>query len=288
MSLAEKFIDIQFLLPFRTFSMQIKKDLDLTSTIATMWDKPSFFCHFNYIFNLSMEGFNVNWHLDEVHSKIRAAEMNLHKLHTDTASFLNPPTHEAPQHGSKRTLPLAAIAAGAIDLFGSGLALGTIDYGMAGIFGTSQARENAQATDRLFDISEHILPRVHHLKSATDQKFFIVSKELQAIRDFQKQMQDIQNANWKLISEQLPIFKNNIHKMRNCDQLLYSRQQGNFNFDTVASQLSLYYSNIKAYRAALFAYLINMLNNVPVPLSHYVPMSLLDRESLRKVIEVVH
>ena len=76
--------------------------------------------------------------------------------------------------------------------------------------------------------------------------------------------------------------------MRNCDQLLYSRQQVNFNFDTFASLLSLYYSNIKAYRAALLAYHINMLNSVPALLSHHVPMPLLDRESLRKVVEVVH
>ena len=116
--LAEKFSDIQFLLPFSTFSMQIKKDLDLTSTLATMWEMPSFFCHLNYTFNISMKRFNVTWPLDEVHSEFHAAEMYLHKLHTETASFLTPPTHEAPQHRIKRALPLAAIAAGAIGLFG--------------------------------------------------------------------------------------------------------------------------------------------------------------------------
>ena len=149
------------------------------------------------------------------------------------------------------------------------------------------SRENALAIDRLFDMSEQIFSSVHHLKNATDQKFFLISKKLQAIRDIQKQMQD-KNANWKIISEQLQIFKDNIHEMRNCDQLLYSRQQVNFTFDTVASFLSFYYSNNKAYRAALFAYHIDMLNSVPALLSNYVPMSLLHQESLRKVIEVVH
>ena len=159
---------------------------------------------------------------------------------------------------------------------------------MVGIFRTRQAREIAQAIDCLYDMSEQNFSSVHHLKNATIQKIFVVSKESHAIRDIQKQVQDIQNANWKLISEQLQIFKNDIHEMRNCDQLLYSRQRVNFNFDTVASRLSLYYSSIKAYRTALFAYLINMFNSVPAKLSHYVRMSLLDRESLRKVKEVVH
>ena len=199
-----------------------------------MWDMPSFFCHLNYTFNLSIEGFNGNWLQDEVHGQFRAAEVDLHRLHTDTASFLTPRTHEEPQHRSKRAVPLAAIAAGANGLFESGVALGTSDCGMAGIFGTCQARENEQAIDRLFDMSKRIFSSVHHLKNATDQKFLIVSKELQAIRDIQKQMQDIQNANWKFISEQLQNFKDNIHEKRSCDQLLYSRQQVNSNFHTVA------------------------------------------------------
>ena len=88
---------------------------------------------------------------------------------------------------------------------------------MAEIFGNGQAGEYAQTIDRLFHMSEQIVSSVHHLQNATDQKFFVVSKELQAIRDIQKQMQDIQNANWKPISEQLQIFKNNVHEMRNCD-----------------------------------------------------------------------
>ena len=103
------------------------------------------------------------------------------------------------------------------------------------------------------------------------RSFFVVSKELQAVRDTQKQMQYIQNANRKLISEHLHIFKNKIHEKRNSDQLFYSVAQL-----PVASLLSLYYSNIKAYRAALFAYHINMLKSVPALLSHYVPMSLLN------------
>ena len=131
-------------------------------------------------------------------------------------------------------------------------------------------------------MSEQIFSGVHHLKIATDQKFFIVSKEIQAIRQIQNQKQDIQKVNGKLISEQLQIFQNNIHEMLNCDQLLYSRQQVNFIFDSFASLFPLYYSNIGAYRVALFANHIKMLNSVPALLSHFVPMSLFDQESLRK------
>ena len=286
--LAEKFINNQFLLPFPTFDMSIKSELEtLTNTLASMWQMPSYFCYLNYT-NTSVEGFNVNWLLNEVQQEIKAAQEDLTKLHAETASFLTPPSPKAPSNRTTRALPLAAVAAGAIGLFGTGVALGTGDCGLSGIFGTCQSKENAKAISRMFSMAQDINDNVYHLKNATNQKFFIVSKELQAIRDIQKHMQEIQNANWRTISTQMDIFRKNIHEMRNCDQLLYSRQQVNFNFDTVSSLLSLYYSNIKAYRAALFAYHINMLNSIPALLSHYVPMSLLNRDSLEAVIESVH
>ena len=75
--------------------------------------------------------------------------------------------------------------------------------------------------------------------------------------------------------------------MRNCDQLIFTRQQINFNFDTIASLLSLFYSNVKSYRAALFAYRLNLLNSIPALLNNLSPMSLLDRASLEQVIAEV-
>ena len=100
-------------------------------------------------------------------------------------------------------------------------------------------------------------------------------------------MADIQNANWQTITAQFEAFRDDIHRMRNCDQLLFTSQQINFNFDTVASLLSLFYSNVKSYRAALFAYRLNLLISLPALLNKFVPMSLLDRPSLEKVLTIV-
>ena len=82
-------------------------------------------------------------------------------------------------------------------------------------------------------------------------------------------------------------FRDDIHVMRKCDQFLFTRQQINFNFDTVASLLSLFYSNVKSYRAALLADRFNLLNSIPALLNQYIPMSLLDRTSLDEIISVV-
>ena len=100
-------------------------------------------------------------------------------------------------------------------------------------------------------------------------------------------MAEIQNDNWRVVTQQMASFRGDIHVMRNCDQFLFTRQQINFNFDTIASLLSLFYSNVKSYRAALFAYRLNLLNSIPAFLNQYIPMSLLDRASLDEVVSVV-
>ena len=75
---------------------------------------------------------------------------------------------------------------------------------MAGIFGTCQASENAQAIDRRFDMSEQIVSTVQHLKNATDQKFFIGSKELRAKSDIQNKCRTFKmltgNSYWNRFS----------------------------------------------------------------------------------------
>ena len=68
---------------------------------------------------------------------------------------------------------------------------------------------------------------------------------------------------------------------------MFTRQQIDFNFDAIASPLSLSYSNIKAYQAALFAYRINLLDSVAAVLNKYVPRSLPTGEFLEIVLEKV-
>ena len=288
MMLAEKFINVEFLLPFPQFAVSIKSDLaHLLTILDSMWDMPTFNCYLNFT-NTSMQGFDVNWLLSEVQNEVAASEQALLALQHEIAAFLPPPSPST-SHADRprRALPPAAAAVGDIGLFGTGIAMGSGDCGLSGIFGTCQSRENADAINRMFQMTESLAENLQHIQSSTNEKFFVVGKELQAIRDLQQQMADIQNANWQTITAQFEAFRDDIHRMRNCDQLLFTRQQINFNFDTVASLLSLFYSNVKSYRAALFAYRLNLLNSLPALLNKFVPMSLLDRPSLEKVLTIV-
>ena len=51
----------------------------------------------------------------------------------------------------------------------------------------------------------------------------MVATELAALKSVQKEMLEIQNSNWKIIQEHFQIFERNIHVLRDCDQLFFSR-----------------------------------------------------------------
>ena len=286
--LAEKFVNVQFLLPFPAFGIQIQTDIkELTTLLETMWDRPTYKCDLDYT-NLTMKNFNIDWLVNEVQKEIDGANVDLAKLHSETAFFLAPMAPQDKNSGRPpRAVPVAAAAPGAIGLFGAGISMGPGSCGRSGIFGNSQSAQNADDINRLFDLAASISANVQQVNEQSNEKFYIVSEELKTLQEIQDQMRDIQNANWKVISDQLEAFRSDVHLMRNCDQFLFSRQQINFNFDTVSSLLSLFYANVKSYRAAFFAYQVSMLNSIPVLLNKYVPMPLLSKDSLEVVLDKV-
>ena len=264
--------------------MQIKKELThLTFVLETLWKMPSYICNLKFTV-LSMEGFIVDWLRKEVQNE-NAASAELKTMQEETVSFLKP---IFPNSGdrTKRAVPVAAAALGAIGLFGAGITMGPGSCGLKGIFGSCQYDKNAANIYRLFDVASSLSESFQELNEETNDNFYIVSKELHKLND-QEQMRSMQNANWEVMATQMDTFKQDVHLKRNCDEMLYSRQQINFNFDTVASLLSLFYSIIKSYRAALFAYRINLLNSIPALLSKYVPMLLLSKEPLEIVLNEV-
>ena len=126
---------------------------------------------------------------------------------------------------------------------------------------------------------------MQQLANSTSQTFFRVAKDLTILHEIQNQIIETQNENWLKIGKQFEVFEENIHEMRNCDQLLYTRQV-DFNFDTISSLLSLIYSNVKSYGTPLFAFQMNIMNSILSLLSQYVPMSLLPNETL-DILELV-
>ena len=115
----------------------------------------------------------------------------------------------------------------------------------------------------------------------------MVTTDLEAVKSVQKEMLDVQNRNWRIIEEHFQVFQHNIHVLRYCDQLLFSRQQINFNYDTISSLLALTFANIKSYRGALYTYRYNMMNSIQPPLINFLPMSFVPRQALLAILDDV-
>ena len=120
-----------------------------------------------------------------------------------------------------------------------------------------------------------------------DEKFFLVENELAALNAIQSEMTATLDKTSVIIQEQLAVYEQNFHILRDCDQLLLVNWQLDFNFDTVSSLLSMIHASVKSYRFALFAFRMNILYSIPGLLKEHLPMSLVPMESLQGIMDSV-
>ena len=289
--LTEKFIRVEFLVPFPTYEFTLKPDIEqLLHRLSQMWDLPSIFCPLNFSshFASNSSGFNVNWMLYQINHEITESENDLTLIRNETSMFLRPPSEQQPRKRRGAGVGLTALAA--VGLFGSGIAMGSSDScGIRGIFGGchDQAQANAANIRRLSDYQDILTQFVTEFHMNTEEKFYLVKNELAALNAIQAEMSATQNRNWEIIQEQFDVFEHNFHILRDCNQMLFSNQQLNFNFDTLSSLLSMVHASIKAFRSALYAFRMNVLNSIPVILRGHLPMSLIPMDSLLVILERV-
>ena len=105
---------------------------------------------------------------------------------------------------------------------------------------TDARKKNEANVEQIAEIMES-LADVFKLRS---DKFFMFTTELAELKSVQKEMLELQNRNWKDIQEHFEILELDIRVLRDCDQLLFSRQQIKFNYDTASSLLTVTFANI--------------------------------------------
>ena len=217
--------------------------------------------------------FDIDWLLHQVENEVTLAEKEQEALRIYTSSILNTDGATAQARKRKpRAAPLAMMALASVGLFGSGIALGIGSCGLGGIFGSchDRAKQNAKNIEKLAKFTESLRQDVFKLRNEVNDKFFMVTTEIEALKSVQKEMLEVQNRNWRIIEEHFEVFQHNIHVLRDCDQLLFSRQQINFNYGTISSLLALTFANIESYRGALYTYKINMMNSIQPLLNNYL------------------
>ena len=111
----------------------------------------------------------------------------------------------------------------------------------------------------------------------------MISNELADIHATQKQTSETQNINWAIIRQQFQVIED-LCIIRDCNQMLFSNQQINFNVGAAFSLITLLCSDVKN-AGQLCAYRLNLLNSIPTVLQKRHPMSLVPRDSLMEILE---
>ena len=226
--------------------------------------------------------------LFQINHELQESETDLTTIRNETSMFLRPSSEQQLRKRRGAGVGLAALAA--VGLFGGGIAMGSSDScGLQGIFGGchDQAQANAANIRSLSDYQDVLTQFVTEFQLNTDEKHFLVKNKLAAFNAIQAEMSATQNRNWAVIQEQFDVFENNFHILRDCNQMLFSNQQLNFNFDTLSSLHSMVHASIKAFCSALYAFRMNILNPIPVILRSHLPMSLIPMESLLVILDRV-
>ena len=154
----------------------------------------------------------------------------------------------APARNRKpRAAPLAIMALASVGIFGSGIASGSGSCGLRGIFGSchDSAKQSAKIIEKLAEFTENLPEDVFKLRKEVNDKFCMVTTQLEALKTVQKEMLEVQNRNWRIIAGNFEVFQHNIHVLRECDQFLFSRQQVNFNQDTISKVIEALFTLTK-------------------------------------------
>ena len=293
--LTEKFYKAEFLVPYPKYNFTLHTQMErMLTVLKNAWSTPTYMCadQITVPYNNATDNFNVDWLYKKIQDEARDAESQVQQLRDDTAQLLPPsPTYQ--EHERKRRVAPAVIAAAVagIGFFGAtGIAMSNNQCGgITGIFGSCQeTMKNTENIDRLASSVSKLNEYVLEVADQTDRKFFLVAKELAEIHEIQEEMYRTQNENWKKVTEQFAVVQQNFNILQSCMQLQFSSQQLNFNFDTAASVLLTLYADIKSYRAALYAFRLNVINSIPTLLDKRLPMSLVPKKSLIKVLNAVH
>ena len=284
----EKFINIEFLVPFPRLNFTVQQVETLLNELRQNGFRNQRFVTPHIVRNtIKTDVFNVDWLYVKILNETVEADIEVLKLQNETEKLLTR-VEEDPRNRQKRAAPLAIAAAVAgIGIFGPGIAMSSGGCGgITVIFGSYQrTSQNAENIDRLDNIFNGLNDYVMEISNQTDEKFFLVAGKVCKV---QNEMQENQNRYWKLVEEQFATVDHNLNGIATCMEMQATQQQLNFKFDTAASLFLTLYADIKSYRAALYSFRINVINAIPTLLDKRLTIFLVSRKSFTKILDAVH
>ena len=284
--LTEKFVKTEILVPYPIYNKTLEdKLINMTKEIDKMWTSENYGCPLNFT-NMTDSTAGLHWIAQQTMIENKQAQhiVNL-KLEMNTLLRANSQTSTTLQR-QPRGAAATTEAAAAL-----GIGIGTGDKLLCfinSVFGGCDKRvaRNQKNIRQAMAYLQYLTDHGEQITIQNDEKFYVVSGELKAIKEAQNEIIETQNRNWELAEGQFKALRQNVH-MRNCIQYLYVREQINQHSLVLSKIFQAILANIKTYRSALYTFRINILNALTPLMNQLLPMSLVPSEQLHEILTIV-
>ena len=283
--LAEKFINVQFLVPLPKLNETIDEQIKyLTTTLSNAWSKYEFGCDLS---NMSTNETSLNFELISKHveKQLLAAKVDIKQLQEELFETMGSTKTMRNYSANRNKRGAGLIAFGALTALsaGAGIAcsLGSIFGGCGGSSHSQDDIDNA-----LQELEENKY-RWTEVNSKLNKKFFIIASQMKDIQKTQSLLIKTQKNHTITLNSASDLLNNNTRRLMACNQYFYARDEMLHVQTNLAASLLAINNEIKAYRVAVYAYKLNLLNSVMSMVNKVIPMSLLPRSMLFEILQKV-
>ena len=287
--LAERFEPVEFVVPLPEYSGGAAAEIQhAAEMLQALWNQPTYDCDLTG--TDAMEDNRTSKIVAEVTRAHVAAMSDAAALRIELADLLRSPTDPHAEIRQKRFVPLV-IAGAAASILSMGLGVAASESCLlAGIFGSCAKKDievNKHNIDRALEQIHRQGERWTQVVTELNEKFYLVATELAEVQKAQSALQEQQELMWNETASALEKLAENTRMLRQCEEYLFIREQANHIRTTVLAELGQLYSNIKAFRTALWAYRATLLAAIG-PLSNgKLPMALVDKAALEGILKAV-
>ena len=217
--LTEKFVKTEILVPYPIYNKTVEdKLIYLTTEMDKMWTSENYGCPLNCK-HMTDSTAGLHWIAQQTmieHQQSQHDIINL-KLEMNTLLRANIQTSTTLQKQSRDAA--AAAAATAVLGIGTGDKLLCFDKSVFGGCDKRVARNQKNIRQAMAYI-QYLTDHGEQITIQNNEKFYVVSGELKAIKEAQNEIIETQNRNWELAEGQFKALRQNVHHMRNCIQYL--------------------------------------------------------------------
>ena len=125
------------------------------------------------------------------------------------------------------------------------------------------------------------------VKDNLEEKFFVVALQLKDIRLNEKRIVDTQENHARILNNAISVIESSSRSWMACSEYFCARDQKLKLQIKLASSLLALNNEIKSYRIATYAYRLTILNAVMTMVEKLIPMTLLSKNVLEKILDKI-